>query len=139
MYSYPIPKESKNILFRIFINDKEYNTFKLLKEEGDIIRFNLKRFSQLKDENKKDKFYYVFNRLNEITLFKEINNKLFNYQNLDDETFANWLKDYLQNSYKGKITSLKVYKANLNYDHNQKLTITDNILLLNMDYDSFSN
>lgn len=135
MYSYPIPKEAEIIIHRIIVNEKEIDTFQFFKEEGDVIRANIIRYSYLKKSSFKDKFHVIFEkRFNNQYLLK-INDKLFNYKNLDEAVFGNWLRDYLQSHYKRSIESIKIYETTLMFTKEQRPLILKEALILNKKYE----
>lgn len=129
MYSYVFPKNAKITSFKILINNKEFNTFSLLKNRGDILRGNINRFIYLKKNNYKDKYYFklrekVGNKLPDIIYFR-----IFSYEKLDDK-FTSWLKLYLENTLSVNIYSIKIYAIEFKLNNEYLPLINNQSLIL---------
>lgn len=129
MYSYVFPPESTISSFKLIINQKELNTFFLLKGEGDIIRGNITRFIYLKNNSYKDKYYDKLKSKVGTKLPSIIYEQIFHYKNLDKD-FLIWLKLFLENETGSKIKTLKIYSINLKVNNQFKPIVQNEVLII---------
>lgn len=119
MYSQPIPSSEVGNTARIYINNKELNTFLIYQETGDIIRTNMNRLLYLENSGFKDKYFYKLKETGIGKFIPEIcYQKVLSFKKQPHQAYANWLKNYLQNFVKEDIKSLAL--SNQYYQYNKQ-------------------
>lgn len=128
MYSFPELNKQYYESYLIKVNGKEYNTYKLKKEQGDVLRTNALAFIRLKENNFKDEYYYKKETKNkgllQTILYDQlvpdyIYENLF-YLNVDEDKFGRWYKEKIEAFSRIQVHDLCIYKIKYDYDSEGK-------------------